>query len=349
MAGYGYGYRGGYTTYNGVTPPTEGWTKTSYASSDHARQPVILDAEGRRKPMVSYTPNGKSEYYVTQTEIVEHVPLVVGYKQSNPVRVEVIRDYGDHHVDGKWNNRPSSPEKWGKSSSSPVPYHADQEKWNRRPTSPVHYRTDDKWNKPSSPEKWGRSSSPVRYHVEEKWNRPTSPVHYRAEEKWNRPISPVHDRPQHVEEFITKIQTQASQHPSKFAPLSTSQWRETPNFSPPVNTGYGDRQGDLSHKQWQKPSVNTILDPTPKPSHGSWSKGQGPNLSQPTSDINMAMQYLTQAAKPSPTRNTYPDTIDSREAQRRYGGLSVSPRPVDNYTRTIDSREAARKYGGTAV
>lgn len=323
-----YAYKGGYTTYNGVnTPQTEGWSKPSYAS-DHAYQPVAIDAEGRRKPaVISYTPTGKGEYYVKKTEIVEHVPFVsTGYKQTSaPVRVEVIRDYGDHHADqGKWNRPSSSPEKWGK-PSSPVRYHADEEKWNRH-------------------------SSPVRYHAEDKWNKPSSPVRYRVEEKWNRPSSPAdHERPQQVEEFITKIQTQASQQqqPSKFSPLSPTHWRETPNFSPPAKTGYG-HQGDLSGKEWQKPSVN-FLDPTPKPSYGSWSKGQGANLGQPTSDINTAMQYLTEAAKPLPKRNTYSETIDSREAQRRYGGLNVASRPRDKYAGTIDSREAARKYGGATV
>ena len=323
--GYGYTYSGGYTAYNGVPPRTDEWSKTSYTSDD-VHQPVFTDADGSRKPILSYTPNGNTECYVTKTEIVE-VPFVTGYKQSTPVKVEVVlMDNGD---------------------------------------------VESKWNRPSSPEKWHRSSSPVRYH---------------AEEKWNRPSSPVHELPQQVEEFITKIQTEACR-PNKFSPLSATYWRQTPNpNSYHVNTGYGD-QSDLSNKEGQKPSGNTFknenydgpykrdnyLEPTmttsgawAKPSHGAWSTGQGANLSQPTNDINTAMEYLKEAVKPSsgitppPSRNTipastvakkdtYPETIDSREAQRRYDNLNLASHQMGNYTRTIDSRVAARKYGGTTV
>nr|KJB82556.1 hypothetical protein B456_013G202300 [Gossypium raimondii] len=158
MAGYGYAYRGGYTTYNGGVAPrggTEGWNKTSY-SSDHTCQPVFIDAEGRRKPITSYTgPQGSTEYYVTKTEIVE-LPYMAERKQRAPVRVEVVRDYGE----GKLMTRPLSPGEWRESSS------------------PVRYHTEEKWNKPSRP---------VQYDVEEKWNKPSSPVRYRVEEKWNKP------------------------------------------------------------------------------------------------------------------------------------------------------------------
>ncbi|MBA0728440.1 hypothetical protein Golax_001340, partial [Gossypium laxum] len=161
MAGHGYAYRGGYTTYNGGVAPrggTEGWNKTSY-SSDHKCQPVFIDAEGRRKPITSYTgPHNSTEYYVTKTEIVE-VPYMAEYKQRAPVRVEVVRDYGE----GKLMTRPLSPEKWRESSS------------------PVRYCVEEKWNKPSRP---------VQYDVKEKWNNPLSHVQYLVKKKWNKPITP---------------------------------------------------------------------------------------------------------------------------------------------------------------
>ncbi|KAG8472077.1 hypothetical protein CXB51_036561 [Gossypium anomalum] len=344
MAGYGYAYRGGYTTYNGGVAPrggTEGWNKTSY-SSDHTCQPVFIDAEGRRKPIMSYTgPHGSTEYYVTKTEIVE-VPYMAEYKQRAPVRVEVVRDYGE----GKLMTRPLSPGKW-QESSSPVRYHTEEkwnkpsspgqydvkEKWNK-PSSPVRYRVEEKWNKPSSPvqydveEKWNKPSSPVRYRVEEKWNKPSSPVRYRVEEKWtNRPSSPVKEHPQQVADFISKVQTQASR-PNKFGPLSATYWRQTPATT-----------------------TTTVGGPWNNQSHGGgWSKGHEANLSQPTNNINTAVEYLKEAVKPpAPRYDGYPNTIDSREAERKYGGLAVGTPPIGSYGRTIDSREAARKYGGTAV
>ncbi|KAA3486397.1 sialidase-like isoform X3 [Gossypium australe] len=344
MAGYGYAYRGGYTTYNGGVAPrggTDGWNKTSY-SSGHTCQPVFIDAEGKRKPITSYTgPDGSTEYYVTKTEIVE-VPYMAEYKQRAPVRVEVVRDYGE----GKLMTRPLSPGKW-RESSSPVRYHTEEkwnkpsspvqydvkEKWNK-PSSPVRYRVEEKWNKPSSPvqydveEKWNKPSSPVRYRVEEKWNKPSSPVRYHVEEKWtNRPSSPVKERPQQVVDFISQVQTQASR-PNKFGPLSATYWRQTPATT-----------------------TTTVGGPWNNQSHGGgWSKGHEANLSQPTNSINTAVEYLKEAVKPpAPRYDGYPNTIDNREAERKYGGLTVGTPPIGSYGRTIDSREAARKYGGTAV
>ena len=53
-----------------------------------------------------------------------------------------------------------------------------------------------------------------------------------------------------------------------------------------------------------------------------------------------------------PKRDAYIETIDSREAARRYDDHNVSSRPQtteDNFTATIDSREAAKKYGGAII
>ncbi|EOY11185.1 Uncharacterized protein TCM_026440 [Theobroma cacao] len=331
MAGYGYSYRGGYTTYStGVPLRTDGWSKPSY-TSDHACQPVIIDAEGRRKPIISYTPDGNTQCYVTKTEIVEHVPLVTGsYRQSStPVTFEVVRDYGDG---------------------------------------------EGKWNRPSSPEKW---RSPVRYHIEEKWNRPSSPVH-------------EHESPQQVEEFITKVQTEASrpnqfgnlsatywrQTPNSY-PVNTGYGDQSDDLS---NKEWQKPSGTVirDDRTISGPYKNNKYSPEPngnnggvrtKPSPEAWSTPKGARLSEPTSDINTAVACLMEAAKPSsgitapppsrytipsvsarPKRATYSETIDSREAARRYGNANLpAARPTVNYATTIDSREAARKYGGTTV
>ncbi|KAK8477820.1 hypothetical protein V6N13_139749 [Hibiscus sabdariffa] len=245
MEGHGYAYRASYKTYNGGAVPrggADGWSKTSY-DSDHNFQPVFIDSTGRRKPAMSYpTPNGNTGYYGAKTEVVEVPTYVAEYKQSTPVRVDMVRDYGN--VDSKLISRPLSPENRRK-SSSPVRYHAE--------------------------EKWNRPSSPVRYHVEEKWAKPSSPARYHTEEKWiNQPWSAVLERPQQVEDFVTKVQTQASR-PNKFSPLSATHWRQSPTVT--TETGGGS---------WSKPS------------HGVY------NLSQPTSDIGTAMEYLKESVKPPP-------------------------------------------------
>ncbi|KAK8545445.1 hypothetical protein V6N13_066727 [Hibiscus sabdariffa] len=240
MEGHGYAYRTSYKTYNGGAVPrggADGWSKTSY-DSDHNFQPLFIDSTGRRKPTMSYpTPNSNTGYYVAKTEVVE-VPMtyVAEYKQSTPVRVDMVRDYGN--VEGKLISRPLSPEKWRKSSS------------------PVRYRAEEKWTKPSSP---------VRYHTEEKWI--------------NQPSSAVHERPQQVEDFLTKVQTQASR-PNKFTPLSATHWRQSPTVT--TETGGGS---------WAKPS------------HGGY------NLSQATSDIGTAMEYLKESVKPPPPFYGYSNMI----------------------------------------
>ncbi|GMI84466.1 hypothetical protein HRI_002115900 [Hibiscus trionum] len=149
-----YTYRSSYKTYNGGVVPrggADGWSKTSY-DSDHNFQPMFIDSSGRRRPVTSYpTPNGKTEYYVAEIEVVEVPTYAAEYKQITPIRVDMVRDYGN--VESKLINRPLSPDKWRK-SSSPVRYHAE--------------------------EKWNRPSTPVRYHTEEKWiNQPSSAVHER--------------------------------------------------------------------------------------------------------------------------------------------------------------------------
>ncbi|KAA8536942.1 hypothetical protein F0562_029420 [Nyssa sinensis] len=106
MAGYGYPNRG-YTTYQGTEPRADDWSKSSYGRSgysDQVQRPVIMDAEGRKRPIVGYIPNN-SESYGTSERIVEYVqaPAVVAdYKFGSPTK-----DYGVVNST-KW-RRPSSP------------------------------------------------------------------------------------------------------------------------------------------------------------------------------------------------------------------------------------------------
>ena len=98
MAGYGYAYRGN-STYSGVPPRSDEWIKKSYVSeSDNLSRPVIVDAEGRKMPiMLGQTPNYTAQGYVTKVEtVVEHVrvPLVIQYRNSSPPEVGPVKDYG---------------------------------------------------------------------------------------------------------------------------------------------------------------------------------------------------------------------------------------------------------------
>uniref|UniRef100_A0A7N1A189 Uncharacterized protein n=1 Tax=Kalanchoe fedtschenkoi TaxID=63787 RepID=A0A7N1A189_KALFE len=101
-----------------------------------------------------------------------------------------------------------------------------------------------------------------------------------------------------------------------------------------------------------------------RPGLGGWATGASriTPLTRPTNNINEAMSYLTGALQQSalthssPQRNyyapkadQYAETIDSREAQSRYGNYSGPQRPTEAYSTTIDSQEALRRYGGAAV
>ncbi|KAM4108573.1 hypothetical protein ACB094_03G054200 [Castanea mollissima] len=161
--------------------------------------------------------------------------------------------------------------------------------------------------------------------------------HKYANDKWHRPSSPIHDRPQEVENPRHEINDDYL-HKNENAMEPTT-----------INTG-----------GWVRPNRATWS--TPPPSHQD-----DATLSKPTSDLGTAVENLKEALKPlsvsSPTprfsvplmsktvpkKDAYTETINSREAARRYSNLTNLPPAEDKYTKTIDSREAARKYGGAII
>ncbi|XP_030466938.2 uncharacterized protein LOC115685921, partial [Syzygium oleosum] len=73
---------------------------------------------------------------------------------------------------------------------------------------------------------------------------------------------------------------------------------------------------------------------------------------EPMNETGKIMEFSKEAVKPSlgskvPQKDSILETIDSKEARRRYGNAKSSPE--QNYTTTIDSREAARRYKGEFV
>lgn len=363
MASYGYPSRA-YPPYNDLTPWVNYGGKTSYAP-DHVCKPVIVDADGRKHPVVSYTPSNSAETRVieTQTIVMQEVrsPFVDGYKHSSPEHGHGKTGYG-HVKDTPFVN--------GYKHSSPEHGHGHGH------GNTGYGHVEDKWQRSSSPDdgqdKWYRSSSPD--DGRDKWNRSSSPDH--------------HGLPHKVEEFLTKVQTEASS-PKRLGLLSPSVWRRSPDSTGHHgqghvpghgNTGYGD-YSDKSSKDGRKPTVHNGDGPTvhsrteptvtnsggwTRPTRAGWAVPPDTSLSSPTNDINTAVRYLQEAAGPTsvttaphsrvsvpittgPRRDDYGGTIDSREAARRYGNLRSSPAPEERYTGTINSRDAARKYGGTTV
>ncbi|KAG2695327.1 hypothetical protein I3760_07G008500 [Carya illinoinensis] len=141
------------------------------------------------------------------------------------------------------------------------------------------------------------------------------------DDDWRRHSSPARDRPREVEVFLNKVQTEAMGRPSRSA------WAPA---TPRNDTKLGTPTSDIATAMENLKEAARVLSVT-----------------------NVPPQYrYTIPLSTGPKRDTYPDTIDSREAARRYGNLSISSRPPttgDTYTATIDSREAAKRYGGGSI
>ncbi|GFZ02833.1 hypothetical protein Acr_15g0014410 [Actinidia rufa] len=338
--------------YNFMRGYTDDQNKASYGGdgySDHMCRPVIIDAEGRIRPIIAYSAHQGSENYVTEhTErIVEHIRAPVvwpssqvydrpEYRHGSPPRVEPVK------------------------STFGVP----NEKW-RRPLSPLHDRPPVTEYRYGSPQK-------------------VEPVKDSRVDNWHGPSSPIHDRPPKVEDFLTQVQTEASR-PTR--PLfSIMNWRNSTNAAGQNHvTDYRESPNNYTTSDWNKSSGDLIRDESFSepyisnkegwdwPGHKGWTmppRQTNTSLSGPTNDSGKAMEVLTQAIKPSyvtpaapqqrftvptspvPKRETYTETIDSREAARRYGSFNLSSRPLqtnETDTGTIDSREAEQKYNGARV
>ncbi|KAF9670046.1 hypothetical protein SADUNF_Sadunf13G0027800 [Salix dunnii] len=294
MAGYEYSHRG-YTSNN--PPCSDDYESQTGYVPDHVCRPVIIGADGRKRPLISYGHDQNADHYVTNTE-----------------------RYVERHV------------------------HSSVE-----------------------PDRHGPRLSEEPYG---------------AENKFRRPLVSANGRPQNVEEFITVVQTEASR--PKVAPWDASSRRPTPKPTgyDGYTGGYDEHNGynnrDLTNPRgnghrndnyyddyYRKQGSN--MEPTmstgggwARPSQSSWAAPPNASLSGATNDIRVAVELLREVAKPSVstsprsryTEPTYTNTIDSKEASRRYGNFNFSSRPYardEGYTSTIDSREAARKYNGSAV
>lgn len=328
---------GGYSTHNG--PREEEWRKgAGNGHADHVCRPVIVDAMGRKRPIVCFNPISNTETYVAQTEtIVFRTPAVTEYRFSAPGRV------GEHKY-----SYPVRVEEYKSSSPGKVDEH--------------------------------KYSHPVR--VEEYKHSPPA-------NRWGRPSSPVHDRPPEVEQFITKIQTEVSEVPTRHGPLTAMNWRQHHNPPKALNGtgGYGEYGNYGKDDYWNKPNSNIIIRSDPsdgdddyyhrndgtkeptmtnsngwggRPKQAEWATPPGSKLTRPTSDIGAAVEILKEAAMPSsgqpvrfatpaPTLPKYAETIDSKEAARRYGNFKPTPRPDLTGGTIIDSKTAQEKYKGAKV
>jgi hypothetical protein len=269
-----------------------------------------------------------------------------GYKAAEPVRnygykaAEPVKEYG---------YKAEPMKDYGYKADRPVKdygYKADQ------PVKAYGYKAADPVKdyeyKAAEPRKdYGyKAAEPVKEYGHK--TEPVKDYNYGGD-KWRRPSSPPEDRPQEVEEFITKVQTEASR-PNRF-PMNPANRRQIP-VANRNNGDYDDyyRRNDAAMEPSQPTMVTT---------GGRSQPARDGKLGKPTSDIATAMENLKEAATALSVttgvpykRNSTPELIDSREAARRYGNLNVPSRPEttgETYTTTITSKEAAKKYGGVPV
>ncbi|KAA8545003.1 hypothetical protein F0562_019780 [Nyssa sinensis] len=237
MSGYGYVSRGN------TEARTYDWNIPSYGGSsyfDHVCRPVIIDSEGRKMPIVSYTPSN-SQNYVTRTRVVEHVhtPVVVTeYEYSSPTKVESLQDYGIANTG------------WGR-PSSPVYEHPQKvEEFITKVQTEVSRpaRTGLNWhNTPSSTGYNGTTGYGEYGNLSNSdWNKPSgntirdesSDDYYRRNEILKEPT-------------VIKKEGWERQSPKG--------WVSRPPYDTPLNKPTNDI-GNLSNSDWNKPGGNTIRD-----------------------------------------------------------------------------------------
>jgi hypothetical protein len=364
MAGNNHMSRGGYsddrnpTNYMGRGGYSDDRNTSNYgvnAYSDHVCRPVIIDAEGRKRPIISYgSQNTSSESYVTtRTErIVEQVraPVVVtDYKYSSQAKVEPLKEY-DGVTNDKWPN-PSNqvydrPE-YGYSSQSKLEparnYGVTNDNWRSSPLNASQDRppkVEDFITKVQT-----EASRPTRAPLVSAthWrNTPSSTgqgsgggeyANYNNNNSNSQLSRPITEIGKAVEILKDGVKPSSI---AKAAPQSTGQGYG-------ATTGYGGE-------------------------YANYNNNSNNQLSRPINEIGKTLEMLKDGVKPSsiataavqswsplaattipPKRDGYNETIDSREAAKRYGNLVRPFQTGENYTGTIDSREAARRYGGAAV
>ena len=244
--------------------------------------------------------------------------------------------------------------------------------------------TKDYGNKAEPIKDYGYKTEPIRdyrYKTEPMKEygkvKPMNDYKY-ANDKWHRPSSPIHDRPQEVVDYNENCGSkrfQDGRHYNNYSLNASTNIPKEPSsdcsVKPPENHPRREINDDYLRKNenameptmintggWVRPNRATWS--TPPPSH------HDATLSKSTSDLGTDVENLKEGLKPLsvsgpprfsvqpmsktvPKKDAYTETINSREAARRYSNSTYLPPAEDNYTKTIDSREAARKYGGAII
>lgn len=284
---------------------------------------------------------------------------ILDRSHSSQGKVEPVKDYKviekrrDKPLTEAADQRYRSPIKVG----PPTNYEVINGKHNE-PLSPGHGQSfslppkgrrviNEKPDKPSTLVRYHGYKSPTKRADETKIYRP-------ADNQWGKTTNPVHESPKKVEDILTEVQTEASR-PTKPGFLNGRNWHNLRG-----NNGYGGHMNN-GNQNLGKPSSDTVRYEGVVAPHVPHT--QLTPMCGPTNDIGEAVDVLKELVKSAPPpqynfnypelknsiTDAYPEIIDSREAQRRYGNPNSSSRPSLNHRETISSTDAARKYGGKPV
>ncbi|PIA44575.1 hypothetical protein AQUCO_01700282v1 [Aquilegia coerulea] len=281
-------------TSNGYETHSPGWGKTGFANNseghhDHVCKPVILDAQGRKRPIVSYvpTPNPLMDGTVTKTEtIVEQVHVhQVRYGESSPTKLGQTKGYGVHN--NGW-SQPLSPS------------HVQTE---GIPVGSTYWRQTHNSNGYNGPNSYGGSYD----HGSNGWKKPSGKA---THDPYFGGYQGKHQMEHDGSQESTIITSGGWVRPSHLG------WAIPPNKDIPLTRPTNDIGAAINYLQDAMKHTPVSMAPA-KP----WATIPTPTV--PTIDSGEARRrYGSFSDSPQAIKTTdrYSSTIDSRKAVRRYGG-----------------------------
>ncbi|XAR65551.1 hypothetical protein NMG60_11009710 [Bertholletia excelsa] len=336
------------------------WNKTSYSEgggSNHVHRPVIVDAEGRKKPFLPFAPNSETYFKVSAERTVERVraPVVVAeYKYSSE---GIVEPYGYGKSYGEYG--------FGSPTKVEPPKRSGEYGYNF-PTKVEPVKSPGEYGYGSPPkrdptrnygalgsgpnDKWGGYASPIGSHppaTEYGHGYPTSKEGYikdsgvaRDTGKWGPQVSTTdygYGYPVPVKDSRVANDKRERPQPTRPNIVGAPAWPRP--SGPGDTTGYEDYNTSRDRNKpggrsdyYQK--NDKFSDPiAPFTGSNRERPGQrlnyGTPLSGPTNDIEKAVEMLKEAVKSTDISTMIP----------------VVPRKEPGYGNAIDSKEAAKRYG----
>ncbi|CAL1382054.1 unnamed protein product [Linum trigynum] len=314
MAGYGNTYKGGYTTSS--TPRANEWKEPSSYSSDHVHRPVIIDAEGRKRPI-------EGGYTTYSSPKADEWREPSSYSSDHVHRPVVIDAEGRKRPTGGGYTTYSSPraDEWREPSSYPAdhvhkPVTIDAE-GRKRPIVSLPNQTAEAYRAETMYQQQQHAHPSENRHGQSM--EPANAEHYRVEQKLHETSDSVYDRLQKVEEIITKVHHEVSST-QKFGPFNGGKSSQPDSSLSGATNNIGTAIGYL--KEAIKPAYTEYNYSKMEATHeNGWPKRGATSAwsADPTEAYN---PYTTRTNEPG-----YVKTMDTHEAARRYGNFKFSPRP----------------------